>query len=545
MPPRLRNPRPTDAEPAAAARAAIRQAHADPGYDLSTEAWIPVSAGGTVRPVGLRELFTDAHHIQDVAVPHPLLRFGLRRLLEAMTVDLIRHSEDDDDAWRHRLRDSSGFGQDEVDDLLDRHAEHLWLWHPRTPFLQDARLAELLGQPQDDLPIQDLVLHLPSGSSAAWWVKAQEPALQGGLPPDQAALWAAARWFYAAHGNCAAVRLPSGATVRSQSGGSFAETVAIITQVFRVDHSSLFGSLMGGLPASLLPLGDGPGCAWLDRDQPRAVDDPLYLATLNTAGVLYTGRDGASVTRFVRGSAPLPGDTTKTLRNAAMDADRHRVGVVDAKGVTRTVRVPPGALAGELLGEFHRAGFDSSMLVGVARSGACWLSSATRRHDRLDILLVSKGGTGSSPVWEDMAGAELPARWVDPDDPDAVQVEAAVRVAFDPQDGVRRRLELACLDLFAQPGDGQWRSPRRDSPAGRGAHALAATAYQGWQLQTAAALSAVLDAPEATDPETWRQQVWQAARQAFDAVAAPFLASTRYAPRYAAARQRLTPRRPA
>ncbi len=553
-----RQPKLTDRQLAERAQTQIKLAHAEPLYDLGSERWLPVLRGGRVVMVGLRELLTDAADITDLALPDPLLRAAVRRWLLALTADLVRRDRSRSlEDWEDAHAANSGFTRNQVDGLLGAHQEHLWLWHPEHPFLQDPRLATTSTRPDADLAIQDLVLHLPSGSSAAWWVKAGEPALLGGLAPDQTALWLLARWFYGVNGNCGDVRLPGGATVGAQAGGAFAETVATVTHAFRVDGSSLFRTLLRSLPRALLDTSTATatamssgataldGCAWLDPEQPRPSGDPLYLATLNAGAVLLTVRDQTGqARRFLRGSTPVPGEQAKTLRDLALRGDRHRVTVLTERGVAQAVRVPPGALRGEMLYAFHRAGFDGHSLTGVVNSRDCWLpvNANTIDAERLDILLIGKGGTGSSPVWEELLGVELPARQVDPGHPDqrvTEQVRAAVQVAFDPKTGVRQRLEWAVADLLAQPGPDGWRRPKRDSGI---AQALTAAAVSSWLGRCSAAFEAVLGSDSPAALQEWKAAAWSAARAAFDEVAEPYLTSTRYGPRYALALRQLTTR---
>jgi len=547
-------PRPaklTDAELAIQARAAVAAAHAPPRYNLAEQRWIPVLQAGAPCIVGVRELLTDAHQIDDIAVPHPLLRAALRRYLLALTADIVRVDRNRDvDDWQDAHTGNDGFGAEHVDELLSRHGAHLYLWHPTSPFMQDHRLAQTLLKPHADLPVQDLVLHLPSGSSAAWWVKAGEPSLHGGLDPALTAMWLLARWFYAVNGNCADVVLPDGgSTLGSQHGGVYAETVATLSHAFRVDGRSLFRTLLRGLPARLGNASEdlAGSCAWLDPAQPGPSGNPLYQATINPAAVLLTSRDDAGDTlRFVRGPVPLPAAQTKQLRDLALQADRHRIVSVDAAGKLSTVRIEPGVQRTEVLRALHRTGLEGGQLSGIMNSADCWLPASADAvgQERLDLLLVSKAGTGASPVWDDMGGVELPARYADPGHPDPRYVEhvrAAVKVAFDPKDGVRQRLERAFCDLFAQPADGGWKWPRRGSPPGRTVATLLDAGYTDWQLRTATELEQVLDSPGDDALGRWSDAVWRCARGSFADIARPYTTSSRYAPRYAAALRHLTP----
>jgi hypothetical protein len=531
----------TEAEQVRQAQTTIAALHAMPEFDLQHEPWIPILRDATVRQVGLRTLLTDAHRITDIAVPQPLLRAGLRRFLTALTADLIRHDTSlDDDAWERAHARNNGFTAGQVDRLLAIHADHLWLWHPKSPFLQDQRLAESSTKPQADLPIQDMVLHLPSGSTMAWWVKAGEPALDGGLAPAATALLLIARWFYAANGNCGDVRLSNGNTVGSQSGGVFAEGVAPITHAFRVDATSLFRTLVRGLPKRLIGSSatSNPvtaGCAWLDLRQPRRSGDALYLATLNPAAVLLTGQgDDGAVTAWLRGSTPIPGEDAKALRNAANDADQHRISWIQPNGKLSRVKIDPGALRAEAVQQFPREAIGARQLTGVVVSSNCFIvpDRASIDAERLDLLLVTKGGTGSSPVWDDMAGLELPARYVDPDTPNFAEVRTLVAAAFDPKDGAQVQLERAIGDLLARPTPDGWQRVKGDNSM---YVALRSKAVNTWFARTATAFDDALDNPAGPAAQRWPDLAYQAARAAFEQVAAPYITSSRYAPRYAVA----------
>lgn len=550
----VKAPKLTDAQLADQARVNLQEAHATPVYDLTVETWIPVLRDGSVVCVGLRALFADAHRITDIAVPNPLLRAALRRFLGALTADLIRRNRHTSaDEWLDIHSDETGFTVTQIDGLFAAHQPHLWLWHPSSPFLQDRRLSTTLVKPQDDQPVQELVLHLPSGSSAAWWVKAGEPALQGGLPPDQSALWLIARWFYAINGNCGTVQLSDDTLGTSQGGGTFAETIATVTHAFRVDGASLLRTLLRGQPEWLntgVAYSDSDSslysCAWLDLEQPRPSPDPLYGSTVNVASVLLSGIDEyGNTTRFVRGPTPLPKLDAKNLRDEALKNDAHRVIFRGDKGDS-VLRVLPSSMRSDVLQAFHRTGFDSHNLHGVINSANCWLSvdHLTVEQERLELLLIAKGGTGPSPVWEEVSGVEFPARYLDPGHPNpqiTEHIRAAVAIAFDPKTGVRQRLEWAVADLLAQPSPDGWKRPKRDNTV---AHALTMKTVNGWLDLTVAALEKVLSEDTDKALNVWRAAVWAAARTAFDDVATPYLTSSRYAPRYAVALRQLKPRNP-
>lgn len=541
----------TPEQQAAAARTALVALHSNPLFDLQHEAWIPVLRDGAVTHVGLRELFTTAHLLTDLAVPQPLLRAGLRRFLEALTAEVIIRSPDlTSNDWRTSHANNVGFTADQVDALFDAHGDHLWLWHPTSPFLQDQRLADTATKPQDTLPITDMVLHLPSGSGKAWWVKAGEPALDGGLDPAGTALLLIARWFYAANGNCASVRLADGTLIGSQQGGAFADTVATVTHAFRTDPTSLYRTLVRGVPKALVTLdlaSNMPAqlgsCAWLDLTQPHDSPSPLYRATLNAAAVLLTGRDDRSgaVTTWLRGSAPLDRENAKRLRDTTRDADPHRI-VRVANGKSSVVRIAPGALRAEAVREFHRDALASARLSGVVASGDCFITPTRAQiaREQIELFLATKGGTGTSPVWDDLAAMTLPALTIDPDSPDWADVVAVVSVAFAPKTGVQAALETAIRDLLAQRSPDGWQHLKWDDRSFAG---LRSKAVAVWLATIGDAFNAAMNDPRGPAAKDWPELAWRAARITFDQACEPYITSSRYAPRYATARRRLTSRK--
>lgn len=534
------------------ARNKIAAMHATPVYNLAVEPWLPVTAANGIEKVGLRDLFLRAHELNDLAIPNPLLRAATRRFLIALAADIVNRDRTVPlTYWRSAHADNSGFNTTQVDATLAAHAEHLWMWHPASPFLQDQRLAAYSTRPDVHLPITDMVLHLPSGSTMAWWIKAGEPALDNRLAADATALLLIARWFYAANGNCADVTLPGGNTVGAQAGGAFAEGVATVTHAFRVDRNSLFRTLVRGMPKTLvdqdtIDLGSPvEGCAWLDPDQPQPSRSRLYQATLNPAMVLLTGRDEHGyVTGWLRGSTPIPDGDAKSRREDAKAADQHRIIREFTDGKTAPVRIRPGAVRAEIVRQFHRDAQKLRQLTGVVNDAACFVqpARALAEHETLDLFLVSKGGTGSSPVWEDMVGVDLPAVYVDPGNPHLAEIRAVVAVAYDPLDGAQALLERAIADLLAQASPNGWQRPSPKMSKGLyGSYkALRDKAVNEWAARTAVAFDAALANPNGQEAADWRDLAYQVARDVFDQSAGPYLTSTRYAPRYAAARRSLT-----
>jgi hypothetical protein len=536
------------------ARKRIANLHELPDYNLATEQWLPIITPSGIEKVGLREFFIRAHEIRDVAIPNPLLRAATRRYLIALTADIVnRDRQATQKYWKSAHEKNSGFTETQVEATLTAHANHLYLWHPETPFLQDMRLLACAVDLNNVLPMTDMVLHLPSGSSMAWWVKPGEPALKNDFHPDVVALLLIARWFYAPNGNCGAVTLLDGKTVvTSHAGGAFAETITTITHAFRVDPDSMFRTLLRGMPKALVDqdridlnkaIG---GCAWLDANQPQDSPSPLYRATLNPAMVLLADRDDeGKITGWLRGSAPIPGKDAKSLRDGARNADQHRILRELQSGKTEHVTIKPGAVRAEIVRQFHRDAQRLRQLIGVVNGANCFIQPDQKIAERetLDMFLVSKNASSASPVWEEMIGVELPALYVDPSNPSLAKIREVVGVAFDPKQGAQALLERAIAELLAQNGPKGYRRPTSKGTTGldRTYRALRNKAVNEWLGETATEFETALRAASTSlvDIDKWRYSAYKVALAVFDRVAAPYLTTIRYAPRYAKARSSL------
>jgi hypothetical protein len=507
----------------------LREAHATPSFDLARLRWIPVLYhSGEVVQVGIDDLFGSAHEIKDLAEPDPIVRAALRRFTEALCAQLIRLEGSDGDSWRSRAEHNSGFSQSEVAALIRDQHEHLWLYHPMFPFLQDIRLVDALTKPEW-FSSDDLVANLPGDGEAAWFVKPGDPASARGLDPVSAARGLVARWFYHLPGNSAEVNTSEG-TNTAQSGGAFSEGIATATHAFRISRVSLATTLLRNMTSDMIAttyLGDvdHSGPAWTYRDRSSISQDGLYLGTLTASSVLLAApREDLRIHVLVRGPVPQAKGGVKIARDLALDHDAHRVVILSTKkdGATKetTLRKGPSEHPLRILDSLHRAALDSSQgrLRGVINEEDLWITGSRGRHDEsIELFLADKQGTGSSPNWSETRVLSLPAAHVDPDTRQFQSLVPILGACFDDRTGIVSRLRWAILDALGENKHHHHISADR----------LVAIARGRW-LQLAAARIEYTISTESDSVECNRL-LFLDARTVFHEVLAPYAKSTRYA----------------
>jgi CRISPR system Cascade subunit CasA len=113
-----------------------------PSFNLLDEPWLPVRfTDGTLREVGLLEVFARANEISSLGETSPPNLMAEYRLLLAITHRAMTRSlgnwKDSDRARWFR----NGFPQKAFTDYLEHWRERFWLFHPEQPFMQVAALA--------------------------------------------------------------------------------------------------------------------------------------------------------------------------------------------------------------------------------------------------------------------------------------------------------------------------------------------------------------------------------------------------------------------
>src|SRR5688500_5601758 len=108
-------------------------------FDLLKEPWIPaVRKTGTVDEIGILEALLQAHTLDDIRDPVPILEFAVYRLLVAVVLDALgpRNRHDIGD-----LLEGKQLPEAKLRNYLDQHADRFHLFGER-PFLQDASLKD-------------------------------------------------------------------------------------------------------------------------------------------------------------------------------------------------------------------------------------------------------------------------------------------------------------------------------------------------------------------------------------------------------------------
>ncbi|MBP2477612.1 CRISPR system Cascade subunit CasA [Crossiella equi] len=256
-----------------------------PTYDLLERPWIPVRRLGQadVDLVGLRELFTHAHELADLAVPLPPAAAGLWRVLYALTARIadLRPQE-----WldqRLDLLDQGHFDPEDIEAYCGKHAGAFDLFGPR-PWMQEPTLRQQCPAPSG---INKLVFGRPTGSNQVWFGHFTD-ARPEPVPTPEAIQHLLIQHYYGPSGRCTARKAGDGQLANSTKG------ILRSTLSYHPVGDTLFESLLLGLPSP----GDDPGgqpddlCPW-ERTQPL---DPLGRPPYPSwPGGLLTGRSRHAV----------------------------------------------------------------------------------------------------------------------------------------------------------------------------------------------------------------------------------------------------------
>jgi len=450
----------------------LREGHATPAFNLFDEEWINVIySDDRLSSVSLDTLFRESHRIRDIAEHDPLVNFALRRLIAALTVQLVRlHGSDDKDEWYDRLEASRGFTDEQVDSLVADQRDYFWLWHPEHPFLQDIRLIDSLTS-IDEFKITDAVPHLPSKSESAWFVKPNSQPFSHEYRPDEVAKILSGRWFYNLLGNTGYVLTPesqeqkrNGANpkaIQSQRGGAFAGEY---TQFFRISSSTLFHSILRNMVENFFEPFESHinGPAWMDKAYPSVSDDPLYRYTVTFTSALL-GPHSDSEQTMVRGAVAKDGNTKKyhdEVRGADIHACRYASG--ENKASVSTVHILPSDHRSKIVEELvkTRSVSANTSLASVTNRSDLWLAD----NDEPEVLLMlmcKLGGTTTSRKWEDVRLSAITADLTDEQSDTFKRVAPVASKCFDPSSGMRSLLRYSVgMALKLQNGGDRYNSEK-------------------------------------------------------------------------------------
>jgi hypothetical protein len=513
----------------------LLRAHRTPVLDTAAEPWIGVSyLGGEYREVSLRTALQDSHLIVDIAETHQLARAAMRRFLGACAVHVVRVSGLTNDRWRDLFRDNTGFPADDIESFLAAQAGSLWLYHPVKPFLQDLRLARF-GKTVEPKPIAEIVPGLAGGGSATWFVKPTERPMVDPLTPAATARWLVASWFYSLNGNGSLFAVP-GATKKTPHAGSvYSECQATITNTWRVG-TTLFRTLLRNIADELVrdQQAAGYACAWQDPGQPAVSSDPLYRSTITASALLLLAPVDGMVAQVVRGPIIDNQEHVKSLRDAARDADPHRPKITETtragKTTFKALRLEPTNQMTALLRGCYTGPFAGADLRGVVDTSSLWLKGLAAKvaeREAVEILMASKNGAGTGPVWGCAVTTVLPARYLDPSGLHIGRVRAVAAAAFDPKTGLLKQLHRAVLTLLAPE--------RYDSDLVKGA---VANVQQEWMVRAETTLRQAFD--DTGNSSVYLTALHRDAREAFVSVFYRYSNSTRFISAYEQALQELS-----
>ena len=143
----------------------LKQACAQPRFNLVDEPWIQVTRDGAPEDVGLATLFRDAHLLAGPIADTDIERWAIRFLLIALTQDMLGSDL--------ATTSPTCFDPDVVDAYFAAAHERLWLIHPTDPFMQQPELLEKLAKPGETAvatnSVKTLSIKLGAKEKPTWW----------------------------------------------------------------------------------------------------------------------------------------------------------------------------------------------------------------------------------------------------------------------------------------------------------------------------------------------------------------------------------------
>lgn len=306
-----------------------------PGFDVNVidHPWIPTVTDTGPVTVSLREFFHRASHVTALSPTlAPVETEAMIRFLTSVAALILRESDDVTDPVV-------------VDTFLDRYHDRFWLFDPDRPFMQEWHVTsdQRAGIDKGVLPLAQLHVHVPGGSSSTWCLRPEDRPVTPTLLP----VLLIAKWFHGKPGNGAAPAFYQGKQASgAPSGGP-------VDSTFHLFGATMDETLRLNVPEPWLDTPDFP--AWLDQDTtpaPAEITDggaPLWRATwtANRPLVLHAG-DG-NLTGWVIGltSRPVPNlggqdvkENAKLARGRGYAHVHYDVTAKDGTVTTRRVIAP-------------------------------------------------------------------------------------------------------------------------------------------------------------------------------------------------------------
>lgn len=432
-------------------REVFTKAHATPFFNLATSPWVRVTVDGELQELSLEGVMRQAHLIEDIAESNSLTRAAFYRFLTTfLNYGIILSDVTRRDAGK-MYQEGSGLSEDFMEALFAETGEHLWLFHPSKPFLQDPRLLSSIADLKagEVKRISDLSLHLPGGSSSAWQVKPNAASMVEGRPYAQAARDLVTRWFYVLPGNTSKIRLQDGSLRGSQAGSPFSEGIADVTNAF-YKSSSLLRSLLASLPSAWQEeTGEEPEqLGWMDPAYPSIRASRLYQASVSNASSLLGPPVGGQVETIIRASVPFPKSKTDQIALLSRESDPfrlvERLTSKAGKETLKAVRLQPSSSGLETLNKLLRPSLVKDSPTSIINVSSTWLQGLVdiTKLD-LEILITSKQGNAAGPKYEEAQTAIYAASQIVLEDEATDRLRSILEASFKEKVGIRARLSSA------------------------------------------------------------------------------------------------------
>lgn len=315
-------------------------------FSAADDAWIDVRHRTSYTQVGLRQLFLQAHALDDLAwqlVPAMSVLLRITAVIAARITGL-----DDPDLsaeqW-HELRgtlleDAGGFDETAVHAYFDRH--HFQVFDPVRPFLQDRLLETQCPHPSG---LNTLMMGRPAGNNLAW-LSPHHDHNPVPVPTGQALQHLLVHHGYGSTGGCT-TRTSATCSKSKSDAGPLRATVS-----FHPLGPSLYHTLLLSIPPFTGEHGQPTdACPWEDHSAPPDPDAPL--AEVTWPGRLLTGRARHAVLL-------VPGDGGRTVTDAYLSwATVHKPRpALDPYLVVRTDATRPVEATGRRRLQVRRASAD-------------------------------------------------------------------------------------------------------------------------------------------------------------------------------------------
>ncbi|WP_406165169.1 type I-E CRISPR-associated protein Cse1/CasA [Streptomyces canus] len=359
-----------------------------PSYSVDVRPWIPVRRAGGIDDVGLRTLLTDAHRIEDLALPLPPARSALYRYLAAICARITGLDDPDMplDDWlqirRKLLESPDGFDSAAVHAYFDTYRDRFNLFDPLRPWLQDAALAVQCPKRSG---INALVYGRPAGNNLVFFNSHHTDTNPQPLPAREAVWYLLAYHSYRPSGRASVRKVGSFSSGQLQAG-PLRSTVS-----FHPRGRTLYETLL----LHLVPYrGDGQdpdadACPWEQLHVPEPIQAPPEVTW---PGRLLTGRSLHAVLLIAdpSGEQAIDAYLTWATPHPALDAtDPYLIYDLDPKAPAERRRSPRRADAGRALWRE----LDALLLAGDEHRPGCRPEAFTTLND------LPKEASANLRVW--------------------------------------------------------------------------------------------------------------------------------------------------